>query len=289
MLNKQNGTGNDSLSKRKFPAFSVLMAVYREEKPNYLNEALLSIENQTVKPQEIVLVEDGVLTESLNKVIQHHKDLLGDQLKVIEKKKNEGLGLSLSVGARYVDTNWIARMDTDDISINNRFELQLKKIVDNKKLALIGGQVDEFSDNLDNVVGKRYVPTSQAEILNFLKWRNPFNHPTVMIRKDALEAVGGYQGNGKLEDYFLWSKLIIAGYDVENLSEILVHMRVDNGMYGRRGDWQNLKEIIALKKLLRKHKLIGFWEEVFGMFVLIANTIIPEGMRKFLYQHILHK
>lgn len=185
--------------------------------------------------------------------------------------------------------DWIARMDTDDISVNNRFELQLKAIEEEPDLAIVGGQIDEFSGNLDRIVGKRNVPFSNEEIRKFIKWRNPFNHPTVMINKNAVLQVGNYQANGKIEDYFLWSKLVIANYKVKNLPEILVHMRVDAGMYKRRGDLQNFKQIFELRRVLRKKKFLTIYEEVIGDIAMILNLVIPTKLRMFIYKNVLHK
>lgn len=189
------------MSRQKFPNFSVLMSVYKNEKSTYLNASLMSIENQTVVPNEIILVEDGPLTKELYEVIDTHRNKFGEGFKVVVLNKNQGLGNALRIGTKCVSTKWIARMDTDDIAVPNRFELQLREVEKNPQLAVIGGQVDEFEGSIDNIVGKRIVPCSQVDIYKFIKWRSPFNHPTVMINKAMLEKVGGYENKGKLEDY----------------------------------------------------------------------------------------
>ena len=132
---------------KSYPNFSVLMSVYKNEKADYLNIALNSIENQTVKPSEIILVEDGPISNSLKKVILKHKQNFGTGFKIIKSPENIGLGAALRLGTKYVSTNWIARMDSDDYSVENRFELQLELIAKNSQLAVIGGQVSEFSSN----------------------------------------------------------------------------------------------------------------------------------------------
>lgn len=277
------------MSESKLPAFSVLISVYKNEKAQYLDTALNSIENQTIVPNEIVLIEDGPLTEDLYKVIHTHKNAFGEGFKVIVLNKNQGLGNALRIGTKYVSTNWIARMDSDDISIPNRFELQLKEIQNDPKLAVIGGQIDEFEGSIDNIVGRRIVPCSQEDIYEFVKWRSPFNHPTVMINKEILEKVGGYRNKGKLEDYFLWAKILSNRFKVKNLSQILVHMRVDAGMYDRRGELKNFKPIIELREYLYKKGLIGFTEKYCGDLLMLGNTIIPNKLRKVIYKTILHK
>lgn len=274
---------------REFPAFSVLMSVYKDEKPAFLDEALNSIENQTVIPDEIVVVEDGKLTAELEKVLLDHQQRFSSIFKIIRKEKNEGLGLALRTGMKSVSTDWVARMDTDDIAVPNRFELQLKEIVNDSSLVVVGGQIDEFSNAITNVVGKRNVPITKKEIIEFIKWRNPFNHPTVMFKKNAIMEVGGYRNEAKLEDYSLWTRTVIKGYNVKNIPEVIVHMRVGNGMYGRRGELKNLKEIVKLKKQLQEHGLISKKEEIIGTSLLVVNTLLPMYVRKWIYQSLLHR
>lgn len=276
------------MSRQKFPNFSVLMSVYKNEKSTYLNASLKSIENQTVVPNEIILVEDGPLTKELYEVVDTHRNKFGEGFKVVVLK-NQGLGNALRIGTKYVSTKWIARMDTDDIAVPNRFELQLREVEKNPQLAVIGGQVDEFEGSIDNIVGKRIVPCSQVDIYKFIKWRSPFNHPTVMINKTMLEKVGGYENKGKLEDYFLWAKILAKGYPVRNLSQVLVHMRVDSGMYGRRGEFKNLKPIIELRNFLYKNGLVTLTERYIGNTIMIMNIIIPSKLRKVIYELFLHK
>ncbi|MCC4410167.1 glycosyltransferase [Limosilactobacillus reuteri] len=273
----------------KFPDFSVLMSVYKNEKPNYLDKALNSIENQTIIPKEIVVVQDGPITDALNQVLKKHSENFVNTFKIIKSKKNQGLGAALCLGTSAIDTNWIARMDSDDISVPERFEKQLIAILNDVDLALVGGQVSEFATNINNLVGSRSVPTSEKEIQKFVKWRSPFNHPTIMIRKDVLENVGGYIPYGNLEDYYLWSRIISQNYRVKNLSDTLVYMRVDEGMYSRRGKVSNIQYFYKLRKFLRKQKMISFPEQIMGNAVMTVNIIIPSFLRKLLYQKILHR
>lgn len=268
------------MNRQKFPNFSVLMSVYKNEKSAYLDASLKSIENQTVVPDEIILVEDGPLTKELYEIIDTHRNKFGEGFKVVVLNKNQGLGNALRIGTKYVSTKWITRMDTDDIAVPNRFELQLREVEKNPQLAVIGGQVDEFEGSVENIVGKRTVPCSQVDIYKFIKWRSPFNHPTVMINKTRLEKVGGYENKGKLEDYFLWAKIIAKGYAVRNLPQVLVHMRVDSGIYDRRGEVKNLKPILELKKYLLDNNIINKKEMIFSSFLNITNIFVPVWLRK---------
>lgn len=271
------------------PDFSVLMSVYQKEKPVFLDQALMSIEEQTVIPDQIVLVEDGPLTAELDKVIEEHQKRFSNKYELLKLTSNRGLGAALQKGVERCRYDWIARMDTDDIAVKNRFELQLRAIVKEPQLAVIGGQVDEFVGSPEQVVGRRKVPLLNAELRAFIKWRSPFNHPTVMLNKNAVLQVGNYQANGKIEDYFLWSRVMLAGYEVKNLPEILVHMRVDAGMYQRRGDVENLRQIFKLRRMLRQQKFLTVWEELVGDLAMALNLVIPTKLRMVVYKNLLHK
>lgn len=273
----------------KFPDFSVLMSVYKNEKPNYLDKALNSIENQTVVPKEIIVVQDGPISQQLSAILKKHQAAFTNNFRIIKNKENQGLGASLRLGTKKVTTNWIARMDSDDISVPERFEKQLNMIKKIPELALIGGQINEFATNVGNIVGSRNVPTSEKEIKKFAKWRSPFNHPTIMMRKDVLQKVGGYVPFGNLEDYYLWVRVISSGYKVINIPDILVYMRVDEGMYNRRGRYSNILYFYKLRKYLKNEEMITFYEQVIGNIVMTINIIVPNSIRKILYQKILHR
>lgn len=272
-----------------YPAFSVLMSVYKNENPEYLDLALHSIEKQTVIPNEIVLVEDGPISKELKAVIIKHQRSFVNSFKDIVSSKCQGLGAALRLGTKYITTEWIARMDSDDFSVPERFEKQLNCVKKDPKLVLVGGQVNEFSVSLSNIVGRRGVPFTQDMIYSFAKWRSPFNHPTVLINKNALERVGGYIPFGNLEDYYLWSRIIANKYPVTNLPDDLVYMRVDEGMYRRRGRTSNLKYIFRLRQYLKSKGYLSFNEWLIGNALVTANILMPNWLRKTIYQKVLHK
>ncbi|BAG26425.1 glycosyltransferase [Limosilactobacillus fermentum] len=273
----------------EFPAFSVLMSVYKKEEPVFLEKALESIENQTVEPDQIVLVEDGPITTKLNTVIVNHEKMHPNLYDIVKLTRNQGLGEALRIGLEYCNYDWIARMDTDDISVNTRFERQLETIKNHPELSVLGGQIDEFSNSVSNIVGNRDVPLTQSEIEKFMKWRSPFNHPTVFIKKETLKKVGGYGNQGNLEDYYLWIKILNQGYKVMNIPDVLVHMRVDMGLYKRRGNLKNIKYFLKLRKYMRKLKLLSASEEFLGDVIVVLNVIIPGWFRKMIYQYVLHR
>ena len=187
ILNCTNNTKNDekrielvkdSAEQKKY---SVLMSLYKKENPEYLRIAIDSMLNQTVAPDEIVLVEDGPLTDDLYAVL--------DEYPMLHRVKNEtnlGLGLALNVGLKECRNELVARMDTDDCSKPDRCEKQLQRFLEKPYLAIVGSHIDEFIGDTSNVVSQRIVPTTSEEIYKFAKKRSAFNHPVVMYSKTAV-------------------------------------------------------------------------------------------------------
>lgn len=267
----------------------MLISVYQNEIPEYLDIALNSIEKQTLQPTEIVLVEDGPISRKLKRVILLHKKSFGGHFKDIVCKNNRGLGVALRIGLNYVSTDWVARMDSDDYSLPDRFQKQMDAILSEPDIAIIGGQVKEFAGEITNIVGSRKVPTTEKSIKRFSKWRSPFNHPTVMLNKKRILDVGSYQSFGNLEDYYLWIRVISNRQKVKNLNSYLTYMRVDGGMYSRRGKIHNITYSYRLRNYLYTHNMINQYERVIGNLVMTANIIVPTPIRKLVYQQILHK
>ena len=183
--------------------FSVLMSIYKKEEPKYFSEALESVLNQTVMPNEIVIIEDGILTKELQDVIIKYKEKYPDIIKNYPLKENKGLGLALNYGVTKCKHNLIARMDTDDIALPTRFEKQLEIFEKNPSYDIVGGNILEFAEGT-NITNTRIVPEKKEEIYKYAKKRNPMNHVTVMFKKDTILEVGNYENLPYFEDYYLW-------------------------------------------------------------------------------------
>ncbi|MEY0977864.1 glycosyltransferase [Providencia rettgeri] len=230
--------------------FSVLLSVYRNENPTFLETALSSIlTNQTRLPNEVILIKDGPLTNELDEIINHWEDSHPTTLKVISLEKNVGLGNALNIGISYCKYNWIFRMDTDDYCLPDRFKQQIQYIQSNPEIALLGTCTEEFDSNMSTSLGLRKVPNSHSDILLYVKRRNPFNHMTVAFRKDVILSVGGYQHHLYMEDYNLWIRVIAAGYQVGNIDEVLVNVRGGDSMVKRRKGFVYINSELQLAKL----------------------------------------
>lgn len=188
--------------------YSVLMSLYKKEHPEYLKLAIDSMLNQTVKPDEIILVEDEPLTDELYAVVDEYKD----KLTIVINKKNLGLGLALNEGLKVCRNELIARMDTDDISKPDRCEKQLKRFEEKPELAIVGSHIDEFVGDPSHVISQRRVPLTSEAIYNFAKKRSAFNHPVVMYKKSAVLEEGGYADLKRNQDVDLFGRMLFKGH-----------------------------------------------------------------------------
>ena len=157
--------------------FSVLMSLYIKENPQYLKECFESLKNQTLPATEIVVLFDGAVTTELEAIVTEYEAIL--PIKAVKFPQNRGLGKTLNDGLNYCSHEWVFRMDTDDICVPERFEKQVKFIQQHPDVIMLGGQIAEFGENINDIVAYRNVPTSQEEIVRFTRLRCPFNHMTV--------------------------------------------------------------------------------------------------------------
>ncbi|WP_018122468.1 glycosyltransferase [Wohlfahrtiimonas chitiniclastica] len=264
--------------------FSILCSIYYKEQSEHLSQALYSIwDAQTIHPTEIVLVKDGPLTPALDAVIAEWQLKLGDIFKVIALEKNVGLGKALNEGLTHCSYDWIFRMDTDDIAVPNRFELQIQYIKNHPDIALLGGQIAEFMGEESHITGCRMVPETTTDIAEYAKSRNPFNHPTVAMKKSVVQTVGQYQHHLLMEDYNLWLRVIAASYEVANLPDILLYMRSD-GLHGRRRGWvyvQSEWQMLQLKRTLKQQCL----PKALPLFIVRASVrLLPASLLQKLYK-----
>ncbi len=277
-------------SVKKSECFSVLMSVYIKEKPEYLDESLNSVMDlQTVKPDEVLLVEDGEITEDLKKVINKYKKKYPNILKSVPLEKNLGLGLALQKGLEECKYDLIMRMDTDDVCMPDRFEKQLKYMNEHKDTTVVGGTIGEFLYSPEEELRIKTMPLTYEDVLNYSKFRNPLNHMTVCFRKKDILEVGNYQPMLFLEDQYLWSRLLIAGKRIENMPDLLVKARIGNGFYKRRGAKNYIKGWKELQNYLYKNSFINRFQKfrnICGMYVMVYS---PNWVRQIMYNKVLRR
>lgn len=270
--------------------FSVLMSIYHKENPIFLHQCFESIwDYQTLKPTEIVLVKDGVLTQELDITINQWQQKLGSVLKIVVLAENVGLGKALNAGLEQCSYDWVFRMDTDDICTPDRFQKQVDFIQQNPDVVLFSSQIIEFENEIDDLNIVKSVPISDQEIRTFAQKRSPFNHMTVAYRKDIILSLGGYQHHLFMEDYNLWLRVLGTGYQVANLPDVLLYARTGNGMYARRRGWQYVKSEKQLLDLKLKLKLQPFVPAVLLFLIRSSFRLLPSSVLAEVYHKLLRK
>lgn len=275
------------MSVDNYREYSVLMSVYHKEKSEYLRQAIESIQAQTFPTDDFVLVCDGSLTSELDAVIATKQQEMGDILNVVRLAKNSGLGNALNEGIKRCKNELVARMDSDDIAYSDRCEKQIAVFNTHPKVSICSGVVEEFISTPDVVDVKRVPPETNAEIIEFAKKRNPFNHPCVMYKKSVVEAVGSYQDFYLLEDYYLWLRMLMAGYQGYNIQEPLLHMRAGSDMYLRRAGWKYAKTQAKLFKYMKDSGFIGNGQYIKSCAIRSGSALAPNWLRKFMFKRIL--
>lgn len=261
-------------------SFSVLMSVYIKEKPIYLSECLDSLVKQSLRPYEIILVEDGPLTDDLNKVIVFYSKIL--PIKSIRIEKNQGLAHALNEGLKHCSQELVARMDTDDISLFNRFECQVSYMLLHPDVQVSSCWIEERNQNMTETLFLKKLPLRHEDILKFSKRRNPISHPASIFRKTRVISVGGYPDIFP-EDYALWSLMLVKGCRFGNLQETLLYMRTGSDFIKRRGFGFFKGEL----KLLKYQNKIGFlneFEVCLNFLIRAAVRLSPSKMREFFYK-----
>lgn len=273
----------------EYRGYSVLMSVYHKEKPEYLKQAIESIQAQTFPTDDFVLVCDGPLNEGLDAVIAAKQQEMGDTLNVVRLAKNCGLGNALNEGIKHCKNELVARMDSDDIAYSNRCEKQINVFNTHPEVSICSGVVEEFTTDPAAVDTRRVLPETNAEIVEFAKKRNPFNHPCVMYKKTAVEAVGSYQDFYLLEDYYLWLRMLMAGYQGYNIQESLLHMRAGSDMYLRRAGWKYAKTQAKLFEYMKEQGFIGNGQYIKSCVTRSGSALAPNWLRKFMFEKVLRK
>ena len=263
---------------------SVLMSVYQSEKAEYLHRSLQSVwDDQTSKPSQIVLIIDGPIGKELQQVVDSWKSKLGDVFCVVKNEVNLGLTKSLNKGLQYITSEYIARADSDDISMPSRFELQSTYLDTHPDIDIMGGSMQEFNDTND-CINVRHYPLTHEEASKYIVKASPLAHPSVMMRKKIFD--GGLNYNEKYrtsQDIALWYDTLLAGYHIANIDDIVLLFRQSGDVFKRRGRakaWNEFKiymdGIYRLKGLFTLNYAYPIARLIFRM--------MPDSIIKLIYQ-----
>lgn len=276
------------MSRIDLPEYSVLMSVYKNDKPEFLDLAIASMACQTVEPKDIVIVCDGPLTSELDATLEKWQKVLEKQLTLHRLNENHGLGFALNVGLSLCKCDIVARMDSDDISRPERCEILLSKLI-SEGLDLVGGAIEEFDRAAGDMGVVRMPPLTKKDIDTWLKGRNPFNHMSVLFDRHVVEGAGGYEPFPWMEDYWLWARMIARGCRCANVSDVVVDVRTGEGMYARRSNVAYLKSQVRFFAELRKLGLVGRADQVKAVAQRTMATILPTSLVKLAYNTLLRE
>ena len=266
--------------------FSLLLPVWHRDRPDFFAAAFRStVDDQTRRPDHVVVVRDGPVTPELAEAVARLADASPVPTDVLELDRNRGLGPALDAGIEACKYDVVARMDADDISLPHRFATQLPLV--EAGADLVGAGLLEFGAGADDVVGRRTPPVAPDVIRGRSRFADPFNHPTVVYRRARVQAVGGYGDFALMEDYLLWAKMIMAGAEVANVAEPLVLYRVGAGAYRRRGGLAQLRTELGLQRRLRALGFTTRAQYLRNVAVRGGYRLVPEGVRRIAYRRMV--
>lgn len=265
--------------------FSVLLSLYKKEKCQYLSKAMASIwSNQLLKPNQIVLVKDGLLTPELDAEVERWQAELGEVLTVVSLPGNVGLGAALNHGLLYCKYELVARMDTDDISLPDRFKLQVAFMAVNQGVAVSSGFIEEWNADFSIPLSRRILPLKDDAIRAFAKMRSPISHPACIFRKSVILQIGGYPDIYP-EDYLLWVRVLQAGYKLANIPEVLLHMRTGDDFITRRG-YKFLKGELRSYRIMYQDGFINFYQFMKVSLLRSLVRLSPAFVKVWLYKNM---
>ena len=265
--------------------FTVLISLHEKEVPENFDKALCSVwDDQTLRPAKIVLVIDGPLGQDLESVVGCWKAKIDPaNLIVVRLPENLGLGAALNEGLKHCKYDLIARMDTDDISLPDRFEKQIAFMQEHPDVAASSGFIEEWNKSMSTQLGVRAVPVGAQQVLEYAKRRCPLSHPAAIIRKNAILAVGGYPPLRKAQDYALWTLMLQRGYVLNNLKDTLLRMRINGDVSTNRG-LSHLKAEYTILCYQKKVGFIGTTDFVINLTLRAVLRLSPAFVRALLYK-----
>ncbi|WP_294439241.1 glycosyltransferase [uncultured Slackia sp.] len=269
------------------PDYTVLIPVWIKDNPVFVRQSIDSILRQTYRADEILILCDGPLTNDLNEMLSKF-ETENKEVKVIHFTENRGLGPTLADGVLASSNAIVARMDSDDISKPERLEKEIS-VLEYGGYDIVGSAIEEFQLQPGDMSSVRILPTEHSKIAQFSKTRNPFNHMSVVFRKESVIRAGNYRSFYLLEDYDLWVRMLLSGSVMHNLADALVYVRTGNGMISRRGGISYLKSQIKLLNAFYDYGFISRLDQITGVLARCLITLAPSKLRGLIYSVFLRK
>ncbi|MFC6752976.1 glycosyltransferase [Halorubrum tibetense] len=269
------------------PQFSVLIATYEGDDADDLERAIRSVIDQTVRPDEVVVVEDGPVTPALDGVLDELMAEYPGLLRRTSLSRNQGLGAALNHGVETCSHEWVARMDSDDVAVADRFERQLEYISEHPETDVVGGYIGEFSEDPTTIETVREVPATPEEVRSAARFRCPLNHPTVLFRRSAVLGVGNYRPLRSMQDYDLWMRMLAAGHTLANVPTVLVKCEAGEDLFNRRGGLAYAKTETRLQYEFLRLGAISLPVFFLNICARIPLRLLPNGVRSVVYRTFL--
>lgn len=271
--------------------YSVLMSVYQGENPEYFQASIDSMLNQTVKPEQFVLIKNGPLTPNLESIIDNADKQNPGLFTFVKHELNQPLGISLDSGIAVCRNEYVARMDSDNISYPERCEMLLKEFDKDPKLSIVGAYSESFyNDDINDVQTIRQVPLTDEAIKRFVRRRSPFNHSTIMFRKSEVVRCGGYGTmSRRKEDLDLFSRLLNMNGVGKNIPVVLMHSRANDASFKRKKSWMYCSDYIQVMHRNWKAKYCSFMDFFIVSTYQILLFILPVGVGRTFTKKILRK
>lgn len=263
--------------------YSVLTTVYVKEKPEFLRQSIESMLTQTVLTNDYVIVKDGPLNEELDKILDSYADKY-PFIHVVALPENVGLGSALNAGLEACKNELVARLDSDDISLPERCELQLKAFEEDPEYAIVGSDMYEFDEDPDKITALKVMPHTPEELYRYGKRRNAFNHSSVMYRKSVLAQYGFYSSRRRSQDVELFSKVLYGKHKCINIDKALIKFRCGDTRVVRKKSWSNVKSDIGIFRQIYKMGYSGLFDFLYVVVIQIGFFLLPNKAAAYLYK-----
>lgn len=268
-----------------FSTCSVVMSIYKNDKPEWARSAIESMLSQSLASDDIILIKDGPVSPAIELILNGYEKF--PNIRVVRFKDNIGAGAARNFGIALANNELVAIMDADDISVPDRLQSQVSAFNFNPQLSIVGGQIAEFEKNTDNIVSYRNVPITHKEIVSFSKRRSPFNNMSVCFRKSHIMSVGGYKHSTRAEDYNLWLELLSTDKLALNLPQILCLVRVDQASFRRRVTYEHTSELFKLRYKYLRRGYISITDLLIANSASILMLTLPGVLTKLIYKKVL--
>lgn len=259
---------------------SCVLPVYHAVSPAEFIRAFMSLVNQTMPADELIVILDGPVDSRIEEFLDAQDPRT---VTVVRFPENRGIAAAMEDGFNIARNRWIARHDSDDIALPRRFELQWP-VVATGKYAAVGGAMLEFDADPHSIIRVRSLPGSPRAIARYVRMNSPLNNQSTIFDREAVRAVGGTHDLARLEDYDLFARLIAYGYQLCSIPDPLVLVHASEDMYVRRTDRQLFASEWRLQQNLVTYGLIPAWRAPLNYAARQTFRMLPVPLLKAAYR-----